>query len=1829
VAEFIKIGPEYVTSSTVHGDQTNPEITALAGGGYVVTWQDYSPSLLGLGGTEISLRVYDANGNPIGPEQTANPPSIVGGQIASQSQPAITSLPNGGFVLTWTDPALLGLTGDNVITQIYDASGNQVGGNFSANGGLLGILTGDQDNSSVTALANGNFLVTWSNLPLLGIGGDTIQGQIISATGTKIGDQFVINNINAGTQDDSVVTGLSNGGFVVTWVDTSNQLGENSGSAIAAQIYDANGVQVGNEFRVNTTTAGSQTSPEVTALANGNFVVAWSDPANGGDIKAQIYTATGTAVGSEFTLNGVTTGAQGEVSIAARADGGFVAVWQDNSGQYGDASGSAIVLQAYDATGAAVGTPVLVNTSVTGNQADPTVAVLADGSIAVSWETPGPGGNTQIVTQRLVLDSAPTDASISGSTVPENSPNGTVVGTVTGVDPDSGDTLTYSLTDDAGGAFTIDPNTGVVTVADSSQLDFESATSKQITVRVTDAAGLSFDKTFTIAVSNVDEHPILNGTPGDDVITAPSNDTTTIYGGDGNDTLTGNGGNDTIYGGNGDDVLSGMDGDDTLYGGAGADDLYGGNGNDGLYGGDNNDRLYGGNDNDLLNGGEGDDQLYGGAGTDTLNGNGGNDLLDGGTGADAMAGGAGDDTYVVDNAGDTVTEAAGEGNDTVRTSLDSYTLGNNLENLVGTNNAGQTLTGNGLDNEISGANGNDTITGGGGNDTLEGNGGDDTIYGGPGNDRLDGGTGADTMVGSTGNDTYVVDDAGDVVTEAAGQGTDTVETSLASYTLADTLENLTGTNNAGQTLTGNASDNVIIGANGNDIITGLDGDDTLSGNGGNDTIYGGTGNDRLDGGAGADTLVGGSGDDTYVVDNVGDTVTEAVGGGNDTVETSLASYSLTDGQEIEKLVGTNNAGQSLTGNALDNTISGANGNDTISGLAGNDVLNGNGGNDTIYGGAGADTLDGGAGADTMAGGTGNDVYIVDNAGDVVNEAPGEGVDVIRASVSYTLTAGSEVEQIVATNNAGISLTGNELNNTITGANGNDTISGLDGNDVLGGGAGNDTIYGGEGDDRLNGGVGADTMAGGNGNDTYTIDNSGDTIVEAVGGGNDIALTSVNYTLGAGVELERLAASSDAGLTLTGNALDNRIDGAAGNDTLRGMDGNDTLYGNAGDDSLQGGNGADTMRGGDGNDTLDGGAGNDLLDGGVGADTMRGGAGDDVYIVDDAGDVVVENSGQGTDAVKTSVNFTLGSNLEQLIATSDAGLVLTGNALANYIQGAGGNDTISGLDGNDTLYGQGGDDLIHGGNNNDSVYGGAGADTLYGDAGNDRLDGGAGVDVLIGGLGDDVYYVDNSGDTVQEAAGEGRDSILTTVNYTLAEGVYVEKLVAYTNTGLTLTGNSLDNEIAGGAGADTISGMAGDDTLNGNAGNDTIFGNEGKDLLNGGDGNDTLYGGLSDDIANGGAGVDIIYGDDGNDKLDGGAGNDTMYGGTGDDQYTVDSQGDVIVEAAGQGYDTILTSVNYTLSDSVFVEQLTARSNAGLTLTGNFLDNRINGGGGADSLFGMDGNDTIFGGLGTDRIEGGNGNDTVRGDEGNDTLYGNAGDDSLSGGDNTDILYGGDGNDTLDGGAGNDTLVGGLGNDTYRVDSQSDIVQEASGQGSDTILTTVNYTLANTVFVETLSAASDNGLTLTGNDQDNRVNGRAGNDTLFGGGGNDVIYAGAGNDVIHGGLGFDQLRGEAGADRFVLDTLQDSGPTQATADRILDFSSSEGDKIDLSAIDAISGGANDAFTFVSSFSHVAGQLTSTAISNGFLVQGDVNGDGTADFALIVSSATPLTATDFVL
>ena len=326
-----------------------------------------------------------------------------------------------------------------------------------------------------------------------------------------------------------------------------------------------------------------------------------------------------------------------------------------------------------------------------------------------------------------------------------------------------------------------------------------------------------------------------------------------------------------------------------------------------------------------------------------------------------MSGGIGNDTYTVDNALDTVTENVGEGTDTVVSSID-YTLGANVENLTltGTAIGG---TGNALANAIRG------------------------------NARTTSSTAARARTSSTGAaaTTPIMSTLRATASpKPPAAGTDTVLAS-ASYTIFSNIENLTLTGAGAINGAGNNLDN---------IVTGNDAANTLNGMAANDTLFGDGGNDWLDGGTGADTMSGGLGDDTYTIDNVLDTIIENAGEGTDLVRSWI---SCTLAANVENLTLLGSANIDGTGNALDN------------------VLRGN---------AGSNILDGGAGTDKLYGGAGNDTYIVDNAGDRIDEAAGGGTDTELASVSITLAA--NVENLTLTGSGAINGTGNALDNVITG-----------------------------------------------------------------------------------------------------------------------------------------------------------------------------------------------------------------------------------------------------------------------------------------------------------------------------------------------------------------------------------------------------------------------------------------------------------------------------------------------------------------------------------------------------------------------------------------------------------------------------------------------------------------------------------------------------------------------------------------------------------------------------------------------------------------------------
>lgn len=1128
------------------------------------------------------------------------------------------------------------------------------------------------------------------------------------------------------------------------------------------------------------------------------------------------------------------------------------------------------------------------------------------------------------------------------------------------------------------------------------------------------------DQNDTIIGTNTTDR--INGLAGnDDLIGGAGNDT--LLGGIGMDYLEGGDGNDYLDGGDGDD-LSTLNGnllfDGGLSGGAGDDTIYGRAGKDELAGGDGQDLLDGGTEDDFLFGEAGNDRLLGGDGNDQLSGGNGNDTLTGGAGADYFNGGAGDDTYldvsaedvIFDNQGSDTIELLGanglaatgalskSGNSSLAVKLDNGDMLNLINVFYGThynlkfgNNTSvdlETVIGNTLSSAVSlglddsggrlyGGAGNDYLLGGAGDDTLSGHNGNDTIVGGIGNDLLSGGLGWDNLQGGQGNDvyTYALGDGGDTILEAGGSAdvlrfqagisasdvfverfgeyggqadslilyvgsnpSDTV--TLTDYFLSaddssriDQFEFADGTvwtyaDIKAKLLIPTNQKDTLSGFAGADVIDGLDGDDAINGKQGDDTLIGGLGNDNLHGGLGNDTLIGGA--------------------GNDTLWGNSDWY-------IDPSEAKNDAGE-----------------------------------DVLYGGSGNDLLLGGLGKDTYLFGRGDGFDEIQETA----EANGSGANTLRLGVGVlpqhvTLHRwyGDSIVLVIDGSDTQINLGASY-------ASGAHPITRIE----FDGGVGPIWTTA-EINANLQFGT-QNAMVGTSGDDTFIVDHEADTITEAANAGTDTVLAARTYSLGSNIE--NLTLTGFLNINAKGNELDNILRGNSGDNYLignyqiyDGNGGNDTAYGGQGNDTYQGidnvienvGEGIDTIlsdvtltlvdnvenltltgtgvinaTGNRLDNLLIGNDKSNVLVGAEGADTMMGGKGDDRYVVENTLDVVIESAGSGVDLVESSVTYTLSDNVENLTLTGTNAINGTGNALDNV------------------------------------------------------LTGNSAANTLVGGKGDDTYVVDNSLDVVLELLDEGRDTVLSSVTFAL--GSYVEALSLTGNNAINGIGNNLDNFIVGntannllvgGGGNDRLDGGTGIDAMQGGAGDDTYYvdniqdivtelPNEGIDkvystssyTLSAAIENLTLYGSGSVN----GTGNDSdnqIDGNDANNILDGGAGNDTLRGGNGNDTYIVDSSFDVVTEFTNQGYDTVVSSVTYTLGDNL--EMLTLSGTGSIDGTGNSAQNYITGNSAANYLQGLDGGDQLFGGDGADRLEGGQGNDFLSGDAANDILIGGAGNDVYS------------------------------------------------------------------------------------------------------------------------------------------------------------------------------------------------------------------------------------------
>jgi Ca2+-binding RTX toxin-like protein len=674
----------------------------------------------------------------------------------------------------------------------------------------------------------------------------------------------------------------------------------------------------------------------------------------------------------------------------------------------------------------------------------------------------------------------------------------------------------------------------------------------------------------------------IDGLDGNDEI-HHNDDGGLMYGGQGHDTILGQGGNDTIYGDSG----GGTPGDDALYGGAGDDYIESWYGNDKLFGGDGNDTLVasaiGDGQFDTIDGGSGVDTLSsygiseigslsgveriidplgdgavlwadtsdyfdlnsflevsgiliigGGGGNDTLVGLAAAEELYGGLGNDSLSGGDGDDFIVGYEGADTLSGGAG---------FDTLSYYENSAPFTGINIVlnSSASGGDAAGDVISGF---EKIIGGSSTDTIVGSSGDDFIEGADKSDSLNGGAGIDTLI-------YFYSSQGVTINLGTGQfiGGD------AQGDVAINFENVEGTNYA-DTITGDANGNVLRGWAGNDTLTGSqnadtlhgdDGVDSLHGGSGNDVSYGGAQNDFMGGQAGTDGLYGGTGNDRLEGGANADTLDG--GDGIDTLSYALAPSSVTLNLATNSLSGSDAAGDIIQGfeifegSAWNDTITAATSiSQSLRGLAGTDTLTGGDGHDTIEGGAGADVLDGGSNSTSVGGGSGD-------------------------TLSYASSASAVTVNLATSTYTGGDAAGDVVSNfeNAEGSAHADTLTGDTNANRLIGRAGTDTLTGGDGNDALDGGAGGDSLAGGVGQDTLSYAS---------------ATSSVTVTLLTGPNV--IHTGDAAGDTFSD--LED-IQGSAANDVLTGKGGTNYISGEGGDDILRGvGSATDYLFGGSGFDT---------------------------------------------------------------------------------------------------------------------------------------------------------------------------------------------------------------------------------------------------------------------------------------------------------------------------------------------------------------------------------------------------------------------------------------------------------------------------------------------------------------------------------------------------------------------------------------------------------------------------------------------------------------------
>ncbi|MFG1296046.1 cadherin domain-containing protein [Xanthobacter variabilis] len=482
-----------VNTTTTATYVREPAIAVLTDGSYVVTWEYM--------GTDRQSRIYaqryDAAGNPLGTETRVDTPT--GAQFYVAEAPAVTALASGGYVVTWE-------TNGFIYAQRYTNAGIAIG----AQSHVGTSIGGDQWEPSIAALPDGGYVVTWQQVVAnpQGAGSTYIYAQRFSAAGDAIGNQTFVSYSSVGHEQHASVVALQGGDYLVVW---ESRYADYSSVGIHAHRFNASGEDVGAlTFEIKSGAASSVYFPAVAGLADGGYVVVWTaygdEPYSDG-IFAQRFDAAGAAVGEETRVSSHTylSTDQRIPSVAALADGGYVVTWQSR-GQDGDSWG--LYAQQYNAAGVAVGEETLINSTTQGNQIQPAVAGLADGSYLVTWASDY--GGFGIYSKVFTLNEDPTAPATRRLTLQANT---SIIAPIGASDAD-GDTLTYALK--SGGA----PTKGTVTFnATLGQFTYaannNASGSDAFTIIISDGQGGSTEQVVSISITSpVNAPPVISSNGG-------------------------------------------------------------------------------------------------------------------------------------------------------------------------------------------------------------------------------------------------------------------------------------------------------------------------------------------------------------------------------------------------------------------------------------------------------------------------------------------------------------------------------------------------------------------------------------------------------------------------------------------------------------------------------------------------------------------------------------------------------------------------------------------------------------------------------------------------------------------------------------------------------------------------------------------------------------------------------------------------------------------------------------------------------------------------------------------------------------------------------------------------------------------------------------------------------------------------------------------------------------------------------------------------------------------------------------------------------------------